>query len=262
MRSRTFFACFSCSARLVSRRAAIALAVAALAALPLAASAQSPAAGTWELQMEFQGTPVTVTMVITEAAGKLDGTWTTPRGTSEFDSVAFENGKLLAKWKRDIQGQMVELSYEGTIAGDAITGQMVSPRGPAPVNGKRVGAAAVASSTSTSSAAMSTVGKAANLGGPAVGTWKVTSVSQLGSLERTLVVKADNTGTYATADATFPLANVAMDGNHLKFDVTMSVQGQELVLHFEGDVDGDKIAGKFSNPDAGGELATVTGQRQ
>ena len=260
MRSRTFSSCFSCLFGLVSQRAAIVLAVAALAALPLAASAQSPAAGTWELQMDFQGTPVTATMVITEDAGKLDGTWTTPRGTSEFDSVAFENGKLVAKWKRDIQGQMVELSYEGTIAGDAITGQMVSPRGPAPASGKRVGAAAVASSTTTSA---STVAKSANLGGgPAVGTWKVTSVSQLGSLERTLVVKPDNTGTYATADATFPLANVATDGNHLKFDVTMSVQGQELVLHFEGDVDGDKIAGKFSNPDAGGELATVTGTRQ
>jgi hypothetical protein len=98
--------------------------------------------------------------------------------------------------------------------------------------------------------------------GAAVGEWKVTSVSQLGSLERTLVINADGTGSYETPEAKYPLRNVVMEGNHLAFDVTVSAQGQELPLHFEGDVNGDEIAGKFSNDQAGGEVATVTGKRQ
>jgi hypothetical protein len=235
------------------RAAAVAALFAASFALPLAASAASPAAGTWELSMDLQGNAVPATLTITEVDGKLGGTWSTARGTSELSSVSFDDGKLVAKWTRDFQGQSVELTYEGTISGDAITGQMVSPRGAIAASGKRAGAGGGAATTSAAPA----TGK-----GAAVGTWKVTSVSQLGSLERTLVVNADGTGTYSTADASYPLSNVAMDGNHLRFDVTVSAQGQELPLHFEGDVDGDAISGKFSSDAAGGEVATVTGKRQ
>jgi hypothetical protein len=237
----------------MTRRHLVLASVLVFAAVAIAgpAVAQSPAAGTWELELDFQGNPVAVTMVVTEADGKLGGSWTTPRGTVELESVTFGGGKLVASWTREAQGQSATMSYEGTVAGDAITGEMVTPRGRMAANGKRAGAPAAAAAATTSGS-----------GGAAVGTWKVTSVSQLGSLERTLVVNADGTGTYSTGDASYPLANVAMDGNHLRFDVTVSAQGQELPLHFEGDVDGDKIAGKFSNDQAGGELATVTGTRQ
>ncbi|HUP22195.1 MAG TPA: hypothetical protein VNB06_04570 [Thermoanaerobaculia bacterium] len=239
----------SLTARLFSiRPAAVALLVVALAAVPVAAAAQSPAAGTWTLDLDFQGNAVTVTMVITETDGKLGGTWTTPRGAAELESVTVEDGKLVASWTREVQGQSASLSYEGTIDGDTITGQMVTPMGGMMANGKRAGAATPAAGGAG--------------GGAAVGEWKVTSVSQLGSLERTLVVSGDGTGIYSTGDATYPLRNVVMEGNHLAFDVTVSAQGQELPLHFEGDVDGDAIAGKFSNDQAGGELATVTGKRQ
>jgi hypothetical protein len=228
------------------------LLVLAAVSLPGPVLAQSPAAGTWALQLDFQGNLVDVTMVVTEVDGKLGGTWTTPRGTVAFESVTFSDGKLVTSWTREAQGQSATVTYEGTIAGDAITGEMVTPRGRMSANGKRSVAAAAAPAAAASPGA----------GGAAVGTWKVTSVSQLGSLERTLVVNADGTGTYSTGDASYPLANVAMEGNHLRFDVTVSAQGQELPLHFEGDVDGDAIAGKFSNDQAGGELATVTGTRQ
>ncbi len=95
---------------------------------------------------------------------------------------------------------------------------------------------------------------------PIVGTWKLMVESQLGNNPRHLVVNADLTGTYGGGDfGTFAFKNIKIDGNMVQFDVTLSVQGQELPSHVTLTLDGNKLTGKL---DFGQGEASIVGEKE
>ncbi len=208
-------------------------------------AAAQEAAGEWDVEMDIGGRQITAKLTITKAAdGTLGGKWVGARGESVISDVKFENGKLTFKRKLDLQGQEIEMSYAGTIEGDKLTGSFSTPQGDIPANGKRAGAAPAIGGAS-----------------PLAGEWDVTSESQVGTLKRTLIVKPDLTGTYASEEAKWPLRNVKVEGDQVAFSVTVSIDGQDLPLDFKGAVKGDELAGKFSMADQG-EVSTVTARRR
>jgi hypothetical protein len=90
------------------------------AAGPAPASAQPVATGTWKIDGDVQGTPVTMTCVIAEAEHKLTGTCV---GAGEGTTPRTLNGTTTAKglgWRFDsqVQGQPITFSINATMSAD------------------------------------------------------------------------------------------------------------------------------------------------
>jgi hypothetical protein len=74
-----------------------------------------------------------------------------------------------------------------------------------------------------------------------VGDWVLTSDSELGVISLPLTINEDLSGTYSE----FDIENAAFEGSTLTFDVTVSIDGTEIPLNFDGDLDGGSIEGVF-----------------
>ena len=78
------------------------------------------------------------------------------------------------------------------------------------------------------------------------GEWAITVESPQGTGTPSLVLKQDGetlTGTYKGRLGEVPLKGT-IKGNDIKFTVTVSPQGQDLVIEYAGTVDGDTMKGK------------------
>jgi len=108
-----------------------AVAAGAIAALvlivPLARAAESPV-GTWDLNVEWPQGAAKVVMTVQKEGDGLAVSWEGPRGTLHAKTPAFQNGVLtFALTMRSQADAVVDLQYEGTIAGSTITGKLVTP---------------------------------------------------------------------------------------------------------------------------------------
>lgn len=74
-----------------------------------------------------------------------------------------------------------------------------------------------------------------------VGTWELTSVSQLGKFVRSLVVPEKGS---ATLDEV-PIKDLVIDDNEITFSVVLSVAKESYPLDFEGTYDETVIVGEF-----------------
>lgn len=78
------------------------------------------------------------------------------------------------------------------------------------------------------------------------GEWSITVESPNGTGTPSVVFKQDGealSGTYKGRFGEAPLKG-AVKGNDIKFSVTISPQGQDLVIEYSGTVDGDTMKGK------------------
>jgi hypothetical protein len=85
------------------------------------------------------------------------------------------------------------------------------------------------------------------------GEWALTVETPNGTGTPTVTFKQDGeklTGTYKGRFGESPLKGT-IKGNDIKFSVTVSVQGQELVIEYSGTVDGSSMKGKAKFGDAG-----------
>lgn len=73
------------------------------------------------------------------------------------------------------------------------------------------------------------------------GDWVLTSDSELGVISLPFTLNEDMSGTYSE----FDVENAAFEGGTLTFDVTVSIEGTEIPLNFDGDFDGDGFEGAF-----------------
>ena len=217
-----------------------ALAVLALAlATAGAASAQDPS-GDWDIEVNMGGSPMAASLTVTKNDdGTYAGVLNSPMGELSLSKVNYTEGESLSFNETVGEGDTaMEFKFDGTFTNaDTFEGVLESAMGPMPVKGTR------ASSES-----------------PMAGVWKVTSESQLGKLEREIVVYKSGKAKYVTDESDFAITELTADGSAVTFDVTLDVQDQALDLSFEGTQDGDKLDGVF-NMD-GQEAATVTGARQ
>jgi len=114
----------------MTRRLGVAAAgaVAALMLIvPLARAAESPV-GTWDLNVEWPQGAAKVVMTVQKDGDGLAVSWEGPRGTLHAKTPAFENGVLtFALTMRSQADAVVDLQYEGRIAGSKITGKLVTP---------------------------------------------------------------------------------------------------------------------------------------
>jgi len=93
-------------------------------------------AGTWMLNIEIPGQPLTVTAVITQQETRLGGTLQTP-----FGNAGIQSGTISAdgfSFKATITaGQTIEVTFTGKVTGNQMSGIVNSPQGDAPFTGTK-----------------------------------------------------------------------------------------------------------------------------
>ncbi|MEK7795571.1 MAG: hypothetical protein AAB353_13630 [Candidatus Hydrogenedentota bacterium] len=213
--------------------------VAAVLVCIAAAMAAGPA-GTWNVVMDYQGSEIPGTLVIKDEGGKLSGTWEGRRGKEDVRDLSFENGKLSFVRTVDVQGQQFDITFTGTIDGEALTGAFDSAMGALAVKGKLASAAPAGAAPAAASG-----GTNAH-----VGKWNAHVSSSIGEFDHHINVNADGTGAYDADGTEIPLTDITLDGDKLTFKMTIDVNGQQLPLTFAGKVAGDDLTGDFTS-DAG-----------
>lgn len=103
------------------------------------------------------------------------------------------------------------------------------------------------------------VGCAGRSAPPAVGVWGVEMSTPLGPQSITLTLNADGSGEMASDLLNAPLSGVIYEDSTAAFTAEISIQGQEIVLEFTGEAEGDSLRGVFGTDF--GDL-DVTGTRQ
>jgi len=100
------------------------------------AAADAPTAdlaGTWTLQLNFQGTEVPVTLTLEQIGEAVTGKLETPLGEGIISDGNVNGAKLFATAAAEMQGQTVEFVIGGVANGDELNGSITSPMIPEPL---------------------------------------------------------------------------------------------------------------------------------
>jgi len=90
--------------------------------------------GEWGMKTNLRGGYIDATMELAVEDGKLVGTWESQGMEMKMHDLAVEGDKL--SFKRTI-GDSTELSFQGTVDGDTISGKYSGPFGELDCEGKR-----------------------------------------------------------------------------------------------------------------------------
>lgn len=248
----------SCSLVSLCRKAgAAALALALFAGSSIAWAGNEEVVGTWDVELDIQGNKVPSKLMIVEKDGALGGTWSGSRGEAELKDVKYEEGKLTFSRSVNFQGQEFDMTFNGKVEGDKISGEFDTQMGPLAMTGTRGGAEAAGGE----GAEEMPTGEV-NL----PGSWHMVVEVQDGSTsEGDLVVKEEGgklTATWTTDLGTANFPEVKLDGNKVAFAADVDFGGTMVPLKFDGITGGDKIKGTVSLSFDGQEMAMpVTGTR-
>ena len=99
----------------------------AIASVVAAASFKDEVAGKWSLTVDAPGEAVQVVLDLKQEGEKVTGTMASTHGSGTVTKGTFKEKKLSATINADIQGSPTELSVEGTVDGDKISGTITAP---------------------------------------------------------------------------------------------------------------------------------------
>jgi hypothetical protein len=212
------------------------VAVAALVCVALApvVIAAEGVEGTWEFKSQTQARTQNATMTISKSAeGKLSGMWSSQRGESTLSDITFENGKVKFVQTTNFGGQDMKTTYEGTLEGTKLTGKGQTARfGEFTFEGTLQGEAK----------------KGADA---IVGEWQMTvNMPARENIEKLTITKgADGalSGKWEGQRGESTITNMKFEGGKLTFKRTSNFGGREMIMDYEGTVEGDKITGKFAS---------------
>ncbi len=186
--------------------------------------------GSWDVTVEdFQAGTVEGKMVIDP---DLTGKYVGGDGTEfEVDNLEVEGTEVTFEAVINAQGQQMRMEFQGSIDGDTLKGDVFA--------GGQLSAQVTAKRSSAATAAASAEPSAI------VGSWDVAGQSPEGPFEAKMVVDPDLTGRLITDEGEVPIENVEAEGSEVTFEMTINAQGQEILLEFEGAIDGDSLDGDF-----------------
>ena len=183
----------------------------------------SPAAGRWAFRYTIGDRDIDAVFVIREDSGALDGKWTSSSSESTVSNVKLQGDKLTFDRKVKFQDMEFDTKFDGTIAGDKITGTIRSDRGEIPANAERIGAAAI-------------------------GRWDLTTTSpERGPRPGMLIVFPDLSGRYENFGE-IPIKEIKLDGNNIAFTTETSFGDQTFTIDFKAKIDGKSLKGEVVTP--------------
>jgi hypothetical protein len=189
--------------------------------------AKSPAVGQWDIKFNVMDQDITARLVVSEKPdGALEGKWTETMGEHKVSNVKFQDGKLTFTRQSKIgEGDMqmeFETAYVGAVKGNELTGALESEMGNWQANGQRFGA-------------------------PLIGTWELSSNTEMGPRTGMMTIEPDLTGTYEVFGSDTPIRNIKLEGDKVTFAVEMGFGDQTFRLDFDGKLDGKTLKGKMNS---------------
>ena len=195
---------------------------------------KSPAIGTWDISFNIGDRDITGQLAVSEKPdGTLEGKWISERGNTVVSNVTFKDGKLTFNRKSTFGDNTWESEFEGTIAGNNLTGVFKNQQGEMPAKGTRVGAALV-------------------------GKWDLTTVSEFGTRQGMMRINGDMTGRYEFFGGEIPMKNLKLEGDQVTFALEMGWGDQTFTLNFKGTLDGKNLKGQMTS-DRG--TSEITGKK-
>jgi len=192
------------------------------------------ALGTWDISFNIGDRDITGQLAVSEKSdGSLEGKWISERGNTVISNVKFKDGKLTFNRKSTFGDNTYESDFEGTIAGNNLTGVFKSQQGEMPAKGTRVGAALI-------------------------GKWDLTSVSDFGTRQGMMRVNGDMTGRYEFFGGEIPMKDLKLEGDQVTFALEMSFGDNTFTLSFKGTLDGKNLKGQMTS-DRG--TSEITGRK-
>jgi imidazolonepropionase-like amidohydrolase len=118
---------------------------AAPAARPGAGGGQTPAAaptavnvaGSWTINVEAPGQPISATATFAQQADRLTGTFNSPLGNSEIQSGSISGDQITFRLNVTFGGQTFDVNFSGKVSGNTMTGTAVTPQGSIPFSGTK-----------------------------------------------------------------------------------------------------------------------------
>jgi len=218
--------------------------------------------GEWQIEMDFQGNKVPAKLVFAREGDALKGKFIGQRGEEELQQVQFDGAKVKFLRKINRQGQEFELTYEGTVAGDKLTGAFSTPMGEMEANGARVVAAAAQAQPAEAAAA-----PAPAAGLPAlIGAWKMSVQTPDGTTNESRLTFSDEGGkalaVWTTDLGEGRFENVTVAGESIEFAADIDFGGTPVPVKFKGALAGEQIKGTVTLTFDGQEMPMeVTGTR-
>ena len=186
--------------------------------------------GEWEITLDYGGRPGYATLILSKNAdGTLAGKW----GSGELSNVKFQDGKLTFIRKVKLNDNEIEMTFEGTVQGDKLTGTSKNDQFEVPVTGQRLGAALI-------------------------GKWELTSTSERGTRTSIMTVNGDLSGRYESFGGEIPIKDLTLEGNQVTFAIEMGFGDQTFKLNFKGTLDGNALKGQMTSERGTSE---VTGKK-
>ena len=175
------------------------------------------AVGDWAIKMTMGEQERTSTLSIkADKEGKLSAVWTSPRGAREMQDVKYERGTLTFKNKPNAENTF-NITFEGTVRGDTLKGNIKSERGEVALEGKLAGA-------------------------PVIGTWNLEIASEQGSRKQRLRINPDMSGLYGST----PIEKVVLDEDKVTFKIVLKFGEREFEMNFAGKLEKEKLTGELT----------------
>lgn len=180
------------------------------------------AVGQWDLSYRIQDRDVTAKLVVSQKPdGALDAKWISQMGESTISNVKFQDGKLSFTRKAKINDNEFEMTFEGTVQGDKLTGMSKSDQFEVAVTGQRFGSALI-------------------------GKWELTTTTDQGTRTSGLIVRGDLSGRYESFGGEIPVKDLKLEGNQVSFKVMMGFGDQAQEREFKGTLDGKTLKGQMT----------------
>ncbi len=179
--------------------------------------------GQWDLAYTIQDRDMKAVLTVTQKPdGSMDAKWTSSFGENVISNVKFADGKLTFTRKTKINDMEFESDFEGTAAGDKLTGKMKSQMGEIDVAGERVG-------------------------GALIGKWALTTETEQGTFTQNLTIFPDMTARYQFFDGEIPVKDLKLENNVVTFVIEMGFGDQVFELKFKGTLAGKELNGEFTS---------------
>ena len=220
--------------RILSMMAALAL---GLTASVHAADEIKDPTGTWMWEYDYGQGPVSSTLVLKHAEGKVTGYYDNGSTKTDIKEGTFEDEKFLVEFPLEHDGLALQVKLDGEVTNDKLKGQI---------------------NVDVGGEVLKFEWKAERglLVSDVVGTWELTINSPDGQVFTPKVTIEEKegklTGVYDSVEVgEYDLTEVEIEDGKLEFEVTLEFDGNELELEFEGRARGEQLAGELEYDLAG-----------
>jgi hypothetical protein len=224
------------------------MALALTLTIPAAATAQANLTGPWEVTIDSPQGAMTIDADLKQEGEALTGVITSPMGTVELKGT-FKNDELSFSYTVPLQGQNLDITMTGKLAGDNIDGLVaIAGLGEVPWKAKRKAPGSAPAAAPAAPAANAAPAAAATSGEGISGKWDVLMDTPAGQMPFTanFTQTGDKVaGTIAGPGGDIPIAGT-MTGNALKMDMNIQTPQGDMEIKFTGDLGPQGLAGKAS----------------